>query len=78
MASAYHAVKRPSVASAYPVAVQQLYGASRQEQLVDLAGSVRFELASGAEMLARRQGRTYVMTAPYPSGTRFQVFVTSP
>jgi len=60
------------------VAVQQLYGAPRQEQLVDLAGSVRFELASGAEMLARRQGRTYVMTAPYPSGTRFQVFVTSP
>ena len=37
-----------------------------------------FELASGAEMPARRPGRTYVMTAPYPSGTRFQVFVTSP
>lgn len=60
------------------VAVQQLYGAPPQEPVVDLAGSVRFVLESGAEMPARRQGGLYVLTTPYPSGTRFRVMVSSP
>ena len=60
------------------VAVQKLYGAPRQEQVVDLAGTMRFELASSAEMPARRQGRGYALTHAYPSGTQFQVFITRP
>jgi hypothetical protein len=60
------------------VAVQKLYGAPRQEPVVDLAGTVRFELASGAAMPAKRQGGVYAMTSLYPSGTEFQVFITRP
>lgn len=60
------------------VAVQKLYGAPRQELVVDLAGTVRFELASGAAMPAQRQGRVYAMTSPYPSGTEFHAFITRP
>src|SRR5262249_37613651 len=60
------------------VAVQTLSGAPRQEQVVDLAGTMRFELASRAEMPARRQGHGYALTHAYPSGTEFQVFITRP
>jgi hypothetical protein len=57
--------------------LQQLYGAPQPERVVGLSGALRFQLASGTPMQAHRQGRIYALTRPYPSGTLFQVFITT-